>query len=207
MPRADRTGRRVRCVGLDANHRRPRRRHLRRQRLEAVHHERPRGRCVPALRQDDARRRVEGHHGVRRRVRHAGFQRGTEAREDGVPREPDRRAALRQHGHPCRERRRRRRSGSHGRDERSRPRAGDDRRHQRRDVRTCARAVRRVRRYTRAVRPADRLVPDDPVPPRRHVRVGRDDEDVRLAGARRVRPTRARRGRTAARSTPSRRRP
>ena len=93
--RPDRTGRRLGCARLDAHHRAARRRPLRAQRQQDLHHQRPGRRRAAGLRQD---RQGTGAHGISAFIVEKdfpGFQRGAEAREDGLSRQPDRRAGVR----------------------------------------------------------------------------------------------------------------
>jgi hypothetical protein len=96
----DRARRRQRRDGLDAHHRHPGRgrrgRTLPAQRQQDLHHQRPGGRRAAGLRQDRPREGRQGHLGLHRREGLPGLQGGAEAGEDGLPRQPDRRAGVRQ---------------------------------------------------------------------------------------------------------------
>ena len=164
-----RARRRLRRHRLDAHHRHPRRRPLRAQRHQALHHQRPGRRRAAGLRQDQQGQGLQGRVGLHRRKRLPRLQGGAEAHQDGLSRQPDRRAGVRRlpraGGQPGRRRRPRRAGG----DERARPGARDGRAAVPGHLRARAGTVDRVRPHAQAVRPADRQLPDGAQQDRRHV--------------------------------------
>ena len=90
-----RARRRLRRAGLDAHDGAARRRPLRAERQQDVHHQRPGRRRAADLRQDRQGKGRARHLGLHRREGFSGLQGGAEAGEDGLSRQPDRRAGFR----------------------------------------------------------------------------------------------------------------
>ena len=91
----DRARRRLRRAGLDAHDRAARRRPLRAERQQDVHHQRADRRRAAGLRQDRQGKGRARHLGLHRREGFSGLQGRAEAGEDGLSRQPDRRAGVR----------------------------------------------------------------------------------------------------------------
>ena len=112
----------------DAHDRGARRRRVRPQRRQAVHHERRRCVGVRRLREDRSVERPSGHLGIRRRGGHAGVRGGADRAEDGNQGLDDRRDLLQRRAHPGNEPARRRGRGLQDRNADPRSLAAGDRR-------------------------------------------------------------------------------
>ena len=91
--RPDRAGRRLRRARLDAHDRAARRRPLRAERQQDLHHQRRRSpTCCSSMPRPTRRKGRARHFGLHRREGFSGLQGRAEAREDGLSRQPDRRS-------------------------------------------------------------------------------------------------------------------
>ena len=149
--RADRAGLGL-GLGGDAHRGAARRRRVRPQRRQALHHERGRRGALRRLREDRSGGRPLGDLRVRRRGRHAGLRGGADRAEDGHQGLDDRRDLLQRHARSRRQPARRGGRGIQDRDAdprpltaRESPRRGSGSRRARRTMRSSTRA--RARRW------------------------------------------------------------